>query len=150
MEAIGTIYNGVKFRSKLEARWAVFFDIYGLKWEYEPGTFKLKSGILYCPDFYFPGLNYYAEIKPDIQLSDIENIKLNEFEFRIVLIKGYPGEGFWTLYEGGKPNNVYPFKYNNHFELCYSDKTDLDFYLGVDINNATKYAMNYDFFRFKK
>ena len=31
-----TEYNGVSFRSRLEARWACFFDLVGWKWDYEP------------------------------------------------------------------------------------------------------------------
>jgi hypothetical protein len=31
-----TKYSGVNFRSRLEARWAAFFDLAGWKWEYEP------------------------------------------------------------------------------------------------------------------
>lgn len=34
--AIPTLYNGVQFRSRLEARWAAFFDLCHWKWEYEP------------------------------------------------------------------------------------------------------------------
>lgn len=29
-------YSGYKFRSRLEARWAVFFTALGLQWVYEP------------------------------------------------------------------------------------------------------------------
>lgn len=32
---IETEYNGWRFRSRLEARWAVYFEAVGLKWEYE-------------------------------------------------------------------------------------------------------------------
>ena len=32
---IETTYNGVRLRSRLEARWAVFFDALGVKWLYE-------------------------------------------------------------------------------------------------------------------
>ena len=35
IKAIETIYNGYRFRSRLEARWAVFFDEIGIKYEYE-------------------------------------------------------------------------------------------------------------------
>lgn len=49
--AIETRYKGYRFRSRLEARWAVFFDSLGLKWEYEPEGFELPSG-RYLPDFY--------------------------------------------------------------------------------------------------
>jgi len=40
------MYAGVQFRSRLEARWAAFFDLLGWKWEYEP--FDLQG---YIPDF---------------------------------------------------------------------------------------------------
>lgn len=34
--AIPTMYAGVQFRSRLEARWAAFFDLWGMRWDYEP------------------------------------------------------------------------------------------------------------------
>ena len=34
--ALPTKYAGIQFRSRLEARWAVFFDALKIKWEYEP------------------------------------------------------------------------------------------------------------------
>jgi hypothetical protein len=45
---IPTLYGGVKFRSRLEARWAAFADLAGWEWEYEP--VDLKGWI---PDFLF-------------------------------------------------------------------------------------------------
>ena len=51
MKAIDTEYKGYLFRSRLEARWAVFFDACGVKWEYEPEGFDLGDGIYYLPDF---------------------------------------------------------------------------------------------------
>ncbi len=35
IKAIETVYKGYRFRSRLEARWAVFFDSLGIIWEYE-------------------------------------------------------------------------------------------------------------------
>ena len=32
-KAIETKYKGFRFRSRLEARWAVFFDALGIEWE---------------------------------------------------------------------------------------------------------------------
>ena len=32
MKAIETEYNGYRFRSRLEARWAVFFDALGIEY----------------------------------------------------------------------------------------------------------------------
>jgi hypothetical protein len=36
IKPIETEYGGYKFRSRLEARWAVFFDTAKIKYEYEP------------------------------------------------------------------------------------------------------------------
>lgn len=51
IKAIQTEYNGYIFRSRLEARWAVFFDALGVEYEYEPEGFELPSGKRYLPDF---------------------------------------------------------------------------------------------------
>jgi hypothetical protein len=51
IKAIETHYKGCRFRSRVEARWAVFFDSLGLKWEYEKEGFELPSG-RYLPDFW--------------------------------------------------------------------------------------------------
>lgn len=51
IKAIETEYRGYRFRSRLEARWAVFFDALGVEWEYEPEGFDLGDGLYYLPDF---------------------------------------------------------------------------------------------------
>lgn len=63
-KAIETHYNGYRFRSRLEARWAVFFDHAHIKYEYEPEGFELDDGTKYLPDFYLPEGGYYVEVKP--------------------------------------------------------------------------------------
>ena len=71
IKAIETEYNGYKFRSRLEARWAVFFDAAGIEYEYEPEGFELSDGTKYLPDFYLPWFKCYVEIKPlSINKSD--------------------------------------------------------------------------------
>lgn len=50
IKPIETRYAGCHFRSRIEARWAVFFDHLGIGWEYEPQGFDLPSGP-YLPDF---------------------------------------------------------------------------------------------------
>ena len=57
IKAIETEYNGYKFRSRLEARWAVFFDALGVKYEYEPEGYEGMDGIKYLPDFRLPEEN---------------------------------------------------------------------------------------------
>lgn len=63
IKAIETQYKGYRFRSRLEARWAVFFDALGWEWEYEREGFELPSG-RYLPDFYLPHTDCWAEVKP--------------------------------------------------------------------------------------
>lgn len=63
MKAIETEYKGYKFRSRLEARWAVFLDVLREPWEYEVQGYDLDDGDLYLPDFWLPRLNMHLEIK---------------------------------------------------------------------------------------
>lgn len=51
IKAIETHYKGYRFRSRTEARWAVFFDSLGVEWEYEVEGFELPTGEWYLPDF---------------------------------------------------------------------------------------------------
>jgi hypothetical protein len=62
IKAIETVYKGYKFRSRLEARWAVFFDCMGYTWKYEPEGFKTND-TLYLPDFYLPDFHTWVEVK---------------------------------------------------------------------------------------
>lgn len=62
IKAIETKYRGYHFRSRLEARWAVFFDALGARWEYELEGFSF-DGIAYLPDFFLPDLGIWCEIK---------------------------------------------------------------------------------------
>lgn len=64
IKAIDTRYNNHLFRSRLEARWAVYFDKLSVKWEYEPEGYELPSG-RYLPDFRLTDHGLYAEIKPE-------------------------------------------------------------------------------------
>jgi len=63
-----TIYAGHHFRSRLEARWAVYFDALGIEWIYEPQTFtnfdfEGTAGQSYLPDFYLPECDLFVEVK---------------------------------------------------------------------------------------
>lgn len=59
---IETLYKGIQFRSRLEAKWACFFDNLGWRWEYEPTDF---NG--WIPDFAIYGKEIvYVEVKPVI------------------------------------------------------------------------------------
>lgn len=61
MQAIETDYRCYRFRSRLEARWAYYFDLIQFPWEYEPEGFALHDGA-YLPDFRLFG-RMWAEVK---------------------------------------------------------------------------------------
>jgi len=72
LKVIQTEYKGYRFRSRLEARWAVFFDRLGMPFLYEPEGFDL-NGHWYLPDFKCGvAEGCWVEIKP-IGLSDKED-----------------------------------------------------------------------------
>lgn len=123
LKAIETKYKGYRFRSRLEARWAVFFDALGLKWEYETEGFELPSG-RYLPDFFLPDLNggMFVEVKPDDSSWDDYIPKFKELA---------TGSGKPILFAGGTPaNRIYtmaapPDGYCNEVRLhdvCFNAK----------------------------
>lgn len=110
MKSIDTFYNNNFFRSRLEARWAVFFDQMNIKYEYEPEGFRNQTGDKYLPDFYLPNtslrgdnLGVYIEIKPDsYEQDDIPQSAW--FNKPLVLFRGLPNKhmyGYWQEFEGG-------------------------------------------------
>lgn len=65
-KAIETQYKGYRFRSRLEARWAVFFDALGLRWQYELEGLEVGENCRYLPDFFLPDWRIHLEVKPDL------------------------------------------------------------------------------------
>ena len=63
MRVIETWFNGTRFRSRTEARWAVFFSASGIRYEYEKEGYDLGGGVWYLPDFWLPDLNRWFEVK---------------------------------------------------------------------------------------
>jgi hypothetical protein len=80
--AIETVYAETRFRSRLEARWAVFFDLVGWPWAYEP--IDLTG---YIPDFV---LSFHrpllVEVKPAVTLADLDEHR------RKIEASGWPHE----------------------------------------------------------
>jgi hypothetical protein len=79
IKAIETVYNGYRFRSRLEARWAVFFDALGVEYEYEPEGFKHENGECYLPDFYLCESKTYVEVKANREGAFDELLKATSF-----------------------------------------------------------------------
>lgn len=73
IKSLNTKHSGYNFRSRLEARWAIYFEEMG--WDdylYEPQGFALENGDKYLPDFYLPNFKTFVEVKFDV---------LDEFDF---------------------------------------------------------------------
>jgi hypothetical protein len=68
----------VTVRSNWEANIARVFTAYGIKWEFEPETFRfpIKRGtVSYVPDFYLPKTNQYVEVKGFLDNKSMIKIK---------------------------------------------------------------------------
>ncbi len=63
VQALPTEYLGYIFRSRLEARWAVFLTALEITWQYEAEGLDI-DGTWYLPDFQLPELELLLEIKP--------------------------------------------------------------------------------------
>jgi len=97
LKAIETKYRGIYFRSMLEARWAMFFDLIGLRYVYECVGMDVY-GEWYLPDFYLPDSNAHVEIKPDC-IGVEEQLRVDRLmkawrgmKDYLLLIKGHPGQ----------------------------------------------------------
>lgn len=97
LKPIETQYRGYRFRSRLEARWAVFFDALGIKWEYETEGYDLGEAGWYLPDFWLPEIGWFVEVKPTGEITDKEQQKINALDdsppvnaMGVMVMKGPP------------------------------------------------------------
>jgi hypothetical protein len=67
VRGIPTTYQSTQFRSRLEARWAAFFDLVGWQWVYEP--FDATGWI---PDFLIRGKrSFLVEVGPCVDADQL-------------------------------------------------------------------------------
>ncbi len=93
IKPIETVYNGYRFRSRLEARWAVFFDALGVKYEYEAEGYDLGEAGWYLPDFWLPEVGAWVEIKGDLSSEDEKkkcHLLASGTKKPVLLISGQP------------------------------------------------------------
>lgn len=76
VKPIETKYNGNFFRSRAEARWALFFDELNIKYIYEPEGFTFSDGTRYLPDFYLPESDSFFEVKGIMSDYDMHKIQM--------------------------------------------------------------------------
>ena len=118
IKAIETQYKGYRFRSRTEARWAVFFDTAGIEWEYEKEGYDLGKVGRYLPDFWLPSPNekwphagYWLEIKglPPTAEEEGKAVSLATYTRHTVKIaQGLPGEHIlWSAHRNGTHGYVF-------------------------------------------
>lgn len=93
--AIETTYRGHRFRSRLEARWAVVFDTLGLPWEYEVQGYE-HNGVRYLPDF-IVGDAVGVEVKGNLETLDLDKLKLGARALGALLVLGTIPQGPRTV-----------------------------------------------------
>ena len=128
---IETYYRGYRFRSRLEARWAVFLDhlVGEGNWEYEPEGFSLGNGSYYLPDFRVRCYGkrgkigdewFYLYIEVKGQMSEVDASKIDVFSggYPVLVVGRIPEEGTCfdaealKAYDGMDGSIVCPFNYS--------------------------------------
>ena len=147
IKAIETAYNGYRFRSRLEARWAVAFDAMGIRYEYEPEGFDLGDGICYLPDFLLHGIrgrhkgdseprDVWVEVKgveSSNEISDADKEKIDRFtgwhELKTAEREARERGAYPSWYESGESARLYAKMRDEHPSL----------YVVGDIPNPSKH-----------
>lgn len=157
MKAIETMYSGYRFRSRLEARWAVFFDALGIRYEYEPEGFVLDDGTWYLPDFRVKcygkrgeydskPFDLYIEVKGHMTEADARKIRM--FSGPVLVVGSIPNVsnvydvtdsfclGNYNQMDGIE---IYPYNYEtidgDYFAAYPAATKDGHFYLMGDDSN---------------
>jgi hypothetical protein len=131
IKPIETEYNGYRFRSRLEARWAVFFDTLGIQYEYEPEGFQLSDGTLYLPDFYLPQSKAFFEVKGVMSEADEHKVTQMIKDSNHEVIVGYDGLRFVACDEFGIEDTEYCLADGGESRLCRCRKCGNYFFMGM-------------------
>lgn len=90
-----------RFRSRLEARWAVAFTEASIAWQYEPEGFDLGRAGFYLPDFWLPQVSMWAEVKPANPSADelrkVDSLVQQSGHECLLLIGPPAGCAYWAV-----------------------------------------------------
>ena len=115
IKPIETRAYGCRFRSRLEARWAVAFTEAEIAWQYEPEGFDLGEAGFYLPDFWLPQVSMWAEVKagrPTDEEVGKAKALAEQSGFPCLLLVGPPAvHAYWAI----------------HPELLWVDVSDEEF-----------------------
>lgn len=118
---VKTTYKGMEFRSKLEAKYARCFDKLGIKWVYEERNYMFDDGTCYAPDFYFPELDMFFEVKGIMDDKSKHKIICLRNEGECVIVGG--PDGHMTLYDGKQRDLLLhepDFEDDDDWDICWN------------------------------
>lgn len=94
IKPIETRWRNYRFRSRTEARWGIFWDSAGKKFDYEKEGYELPSG-RYLPDFWLQESKMWCEVK-GTEPTELELDKCRELRdltnSPVILVQGQPGD----------------------------------------------------------
>ena len=111
---IETRYMGHYFRSKAEARFAVFLDCLGIKWEYEPQGFDLGNGLKYLPDFKIYNVEIWDENRDKCHYDTYEPKMLDHIWVEV--------KGMW---KDDKPGELSDYDYAKINSFVFDESGDV-------------------------
>lgn len=150
-----TSYKGYRFRSRTEARWAVFFDALGIKWGYEVEGYNLGDDVCYLPDFWLSAVSdwpvddhslnsCFFEVKgkpPTLEERRKARLLAEQSGYPVIIASGVPGDEQMWFNQNGERDEQCEWtlcKHNCHVGIAYIDDCvlqvgdcDLDFCLAV-------------------
>lgn len=133
MKAIQTTYNEIEFRSRLEARWAIFFDEIGVAHTYEPHDI----GKGYVPDFFLHDIFFPSQ--HSLAIAEIKPLPPNEQYLNFLKSVRRPGESDFFVFVGN-PSFVQP----DGFHLFGSDGTYIQKGFVFDVCRVCGYYYVYE------
>ena len=138
MKVIETEYGGYLFRSRLEARWAVYLDKLRVEWEYEIEGYEFENGLKYLPDFYLPTYDVFLEIKGGKpNRLDLKKAELLSTLKPVIIFSGLPGKQSGMCY-----------LFDSNDSSAGEDWREVDFYHGITTDSL--YLCVQDFCKHRK
>lgn len=139
-KSIPTEYNGTVYRSRTEARWAVFFTSEYIPFRYETEGFDF-DGVRYLPDFWLPEGKCWFEVKPfDPKPAEIDKaLKLAWHTGKMVFIA--PGQpmreiGLYVFSPSGNFKTGWRFVYGHEQSTAFICDCVWNHQLKVQIRNT--------------
>ena len=141
-----TIFDGHRFRSRLEARWAVFFKTLGIIYEYQREAFELPSG-WFLPAFWLPVEKCWIHIAPtgSSKFSEPCHELSSRSGEQVLYVVGNPWQMGYCIqvYSVRSPETTFDTPYNEDAVFAEDRKADRCLWISGD-NGASSLTPSTD------